>query len=102
MASYVPAVVVHTKRGEPWGTTHAMLVAKEVCDEPFAVINADDYYGVKGFQKMAKFLNEEASTTVFSMCGYVLHRTLSDHGTVNRGVAVVTEDHMLKLSLIQL
>lgn len=96
MDSYVPADVDHTKREKPWGTTHAMLVAKEVCNEPFAVINADDYYGVKGFQKMAKFLNEEASPTMFSMCGYVLHRTLSDHGTVNRGVAVVTEDHMLK------
>lgn len=96
MDSFVPADVDHTKREKPWGTTHAMLVAKDVCNEPFAVINADDYYGVKGFQKMATFLNEEASPTMFSMCGYVLHRTLSDHGTVNRGVAAVTEDHMLQ------
>jgi len=72
-----------------------MLVAKDVCDEPFAVINADDYYGIKGFQKMADFLNNECSPTLFSMCGYVLHRTLSDHGTVNRGVAVVDSDHLL-------
>lgn len=96
MDSYVPADVDHTKRQKPWGTTHAMLVAKDVVDEPFAVINADDYYGVKGFEKMAAFLNEEASPSVFSMCGYVLHRTLSDHGTVNRGVAVVADDSLLK------
>ena len=96
MDSFVPADVDHSKREKPWGTTHAMLVAKDVCDEPFAVINADDYYGVKGFQKMADFLNNEASPELFSMCGYVLHRTLSDHGTVNRGVTVVTKDHMLQ------
>jgi len=74
MDSFVPADVDHSKREKPWGTTHAMLVAKDVCDEPFAVINADDYYGVKGFQKMADFLNNEASPELFSMCGYVLHR----------------------------
>ena len=96
MDSFVPADVDHTKREKPWGTTHAMLVAKDVCNEPFAVINADDYYGVKGFQKMADFLNNEASPELFAMCGYVLHRTLSDHGTVNRGVAAVDENNMLK------
>ncbi|NJC27244.1 nucleotidyltransferase family protein [Neolewinella antarctica] len=98
MDSFVPNDVDHTKREKPWGTTHAMLVAKTVIDanEPFAVINADDYYGVKGFQKMASFLVAEATPTLFSMCGYVLHRTLSDHGTVNRGVAVVAEDYLLK------
>ena len=95
MDSYVPSDVDHTKREKPWGTTHAMLVAKDVVNEPFAVINADDYYGVKGFQKMASFLVAEASPDLFSMCGYVLHRTLSDHGTVNRGVAVVAEDYLL-------
>lgn len=95
MDSFVPSDVDHTKREKPWGTTHAMLVAKDVCDEPFAVINADDYYGIKGFQKMADFLNNECSPTLFSMCGYVLHRTLSDHGTVNRGVAAVDENDLL-------
>ena len=96
MDSFVPADIDHAKREKPWGTTHAMLVAKNVCNEPFAVINADDYYGIKGFQKMADFLNKECSPTLFSMCGYVLHRTLSDHGTVNRGVAVVDGDDLLK------
>ena len=96
MDSFVPDDVDHTKREKPWGTTHAMLVAKDVVNEPFAVINADDYYGVKGFQKMASFLVAEAAPDLFSMCGYVLHRTLSDHGTVNRGVAVVAEDFLLR------
>jgi dTDP-glucose pyrophosphorylase len=96
MDSYVPADVDHTQREKPWGTSHAMLVAKEVVKEPFAVINADDYYGTKAFAKMAKFLTEEASPELFSMVGYVLHRTLSDHGTVNRGVTEVSDDQMLK------
>lgn len=95
MDSYVPSELDHTKREKPWGTTHAMLVAKEVVNEPFAVINADDYYGIKGFQKMADFLNGEVSPTNFSMVGYVLHRTLSDHGTVNRGVTLVSDDQKL-------
>ncbi len=96
MDSYVPEGVDHTKREKPWGTTHAMLVAKEVTHEPFAVINADDYYGTKAFQQMASFLVAEASPTLFSMVGYVLHRTLSDHGTVNRGVTVVSPDYLLQ------
>ena len=95
MDSFVPDDVDHSQREKPWGTTHAVLVAKDVVNEPFAVINADDYYGVKGFQKMAGFLVADAQPDVFAMCGYVLHRTLSDHGTVNRGVAVVGEDYLL-------
>ena len=95
MDSFVPDGVDHTKREKPWGTTHAVLVAKDIVNEPFAVINADDYYGIKGFEKMAGFLVADAEPDVFAMCGYVLHRTLSDHGTVNRGVAVVAEDYLL-------
>jgi hypothetical protein len=72
-----------------------MLVAKDVCNEPFAVINADDYYGIKGFQKMADFLNNDVAPDNFSMVGYVLNRTLSDHGTVNRGVTLVGDDNKL-------
>ena len=96
MDSYVPAGIDPDKREKPWGTSHAMLVAKEVVDEPFAVINADDYYGVEAFQKMASFLVAEADPETFAMVGYVLHRTLSDHGTVNRGVTVVAEDYLLR------
>ncbi|NJB86952.1 dTDP-glucose pyrophosphorylase [Lewinella marina] len=96
MDSFVPDDVDHEKREKPWGTSHAMLVAKDVVNEPFAVINADDYYGVEAFQKMASFLVAEADPETFAMVGYVLHRTLSDHGTVNRGVTVVAEDYLLR------
>ncbi|THH37657.1 nucleotidyltransferase family protein [Neolewinella litorea] len=96
MDSFVPDDVDPEKREKPWGTSHAMLVAKDVVNEPFAVINADDYYGVEAFQKMASFLVAEADPETFAMVGYVLHRTLSDHGTVNRGVTVVAEDYLLR------
>ena len=96
MDSFVPEGIDPEKREKPWGTSHAMLVAKDVVDEPFAVINADDYYGVEAFQKMASFLVAEADPETFAMVGYVLHRTLSDHGTVNRGVTVVAEDYLLR------
>ncbi|MEO0787093.1 MAG: sugar phosphate nucleotidyltransferase [Bacteroidota bacterium] len=96
MDSYVPSQIDHHKREKPWGTAHAMLVAEAVVNEPFAVINADDYYGQTAFKIMASFLMEEASPELYSMMGYVLHNTLSDHGTVNRGVAVVSEDGLLR------
>jgi hypothetical protein len=61
-------------------------VAKDHINEPFAVINADDYYGIKSFELMAEFLKEKCSPELYSMVGYELSNTLSDHGTVNRGV----------------
>ena len=74
-------------RAKPWGTAHAVLVAQDVIDEPFAVINADDYYGISAFDSMAKFLTDECRPDLYSMIGYVLRNTLSDHGSVNRGVS---------------
>lgn len=83
------------ERTKPWGTSHAVLVAKDVIKEPFAVINADDYYGANSFKIMAKFLKEECSPSKMSMIGYVLENTLSENGTVNRGVCNVDENHNL-------
>ena len=74
------------ERTKPWGTTHAVLVAKNVIKEPFAVINADDYYGANSYKIMADFLINECSPSKMCMIGYILKNTLSDHGTVNRGV----------------
>ena len=74
------------EREKPWGTAHAVLVAHDVIREPFAVINSDDYYGASAFHSMARFLVNDCSPTHYSMVGYVLRNTLSDHGTVNRGV----------------
>ena len=71
------------------------MVAKDVIKEPFAVINADDYYGVNSFKIMANFLKEECSPSKMSMIGYILENTLSENGTVNRGVCDVDENHNL-------
>ena len=91
----VPGVDKFPEREKPWGTAHAMLVAENVIKEPFAVINADDYYGVEGFATCAKFLTEACRPDHHCMVGYVISNTLSDHGTVNRGVAAMDEDHYL-------
>lgn len=74
------------QREKPWGTSHAVLVAKDVIHEPFAVINADDYYGQQCFEMLGKFLREEVSPSIYAMVGYTLVNTLSEQGYVNRGV----------------
>ena len=83
------------ERVKPWGTGHAVLVAKDYIHEPFAVINADDFYGRHAFRLIADFLtplsNDEAK---YAMVGYKLKNTLSEHGTVSRGICK-TEDGLL-------
>ena len=83
------------ERTKPWGTSHAVLVAKDVIKEPFAVINADDYYGANSFKIMADFLAHECSPSNMSMLGYILENTLSENGTVNRGVCKVDSKNNL-------
>jgi UTP-glucose-1-phosphate uridylyltransferase len=74
-------------RRKPWGTAHAILVAREVVREPFAVINADDYYGPNSFKIMARFLTrKDLSCHDYAMVGYTLRDTLSEYGSVCRGV----------------
>jgi len=90
----LPGVTL-VKRQKPWGTSHAVLVAKEYIDEPFAVINADDYYGNNSFKIMAEFLKNQCSPSVMSMLGYILENTLSEYGTVNRGVCEVDKNSNL-------
>lgn len=72
-------------RTKPWGTGHAVLAARSVVRGPFAVINADDYYGPGGFVKLALFL-QAAEPGQYAMIGYRLEKTLSDHGSVSRGI----------------
>ncbi len=82
-------------RTKPWGTAHAVLCAKEVIHEPFAVINADDFYGRDSFEKAAEFLKTSCSEKHYSIIGYELKQTLSEHGTVNRGVCGIDgEGHL--------
>lgn len=88
---------VPTDRVKPWGTTHAIIAAKDYVDAPFAVINADDYYGKEAFAKLYKFLTTTEDTDKFhyAMVGYMLKNTLTDNGSVARGVCRVDENHML-------
>ncbi len=80
------------ERTKPWGTAHAVLCAKEVVNEPFAVINADDFYGYDAFENAAAFLDNRCSENNYAIIGYDLERTLSEHGTVNRGVCGLGPD----------
>jgi len=81
-------LTVSPERTKPWGTAHAILMAKDAIHEPFAVINGDDFYGSGAFQTMADYLNALTTTTQtqYSLVGYKVGNTLSDHGTVSRGV----------------
>ncbi len=76
------------QREKPWGTAHAVMVAKENINEPFAVINADDFYGAGAFTTLHRFLVTEAAADTYAMVGYILKNTLSDHGYVSRGISV--------------
>ena len=78
-------------REKPWGTAHAVMVAKDHVNEPFAVINADDFYGADAFKTLQQFLTTEVSDTDYAMVGYILKNTLSDHGYVSRGISIPDE-----------
>lgn len=82
-------------REKPWGTAHAILVAKDVVKEPFCALNADDFYGYNAYKTMAKFLNDSTSENEYSMVGYKLKYTLSDFGSVSRGICDVDANHNL-------
>ncbi len=81
-------VAYETDRKKPWGTTHAILSAKHLIDGPFIVINADDYYGQESFREAVEAM-KKLSDKEYLIMGYELVNTLSDHGTVNRGVCEV-------------
>src|SRR5690606_24468230 len=89
MNLFVPPGHIPTERSKPWGTGHAVLCAKDVIHEPFAVINADDFYGQDAFVQAANFLNEQCNENTYAIIGYSLQNTLSKHGTVSRGVCEV-------------
>ncbi|MCB0688557.1 MAG: NTP transferase domain-containing protein [Saprospiraceae bacterium] len=80
------------EREKPWGTSQAVLVAKDVIDEPFAVINADDYYGQECFHILGDFLKKDVNPHTYAMVGYTLSNTLSEKGHVNRGVCSTDRD----------
>lgn len=89
---------VNPERVKPYGTAHAILVAKDVVKEPFTVINADDFYGKDAFLVMSDFLQKEQNPEYpeFAMVGYMLANTLSENGSVSRGVCVADASHCLE------
>jgi UTP-glucose-1-phosphate uridylyltransferase len=92
----IPEKYKDNQRQKPWGTAHALLMAKNVVSENFAVINADDFYGKEAFDVMAKKLMQTDKTSNnFSMMGYVLKNTVSDYGFVSRGECKVDDNNFL-------
>ena len=85
------------ERTKPWGTNHAVLMGKDVIKEPFAVINADDFYGRDAFAVMGKWLSDlpEGSTGKYSMVGFRICNTLSENGSVARGVCSKNDQELL-------
>jgi len=84
-------------RIKPWGTCHAVLAARKVVDGPFAVINADDYYGPESFKEIYEYLNshEDGEFYEYAMVGYNLSSTITEHGSVARGVCEEDENNYL-------
>ena len=85
-----PGYLVPAGRTKPWGTTHAILMAASAIHEPFAVINADDFYGAESYRALAHHL--QSGTPDYAMVGFVLRNTLSDFGSVARGVCRVDDE----------
>lgn len=89
----IPAdITVPEGREKPWGTTHALLACRNIVHEPFAIINADDFYGKDAYKVIYDFLTTEASDGHYAMVGYPCMNTLTDRGTVTRGVCEKDED----------
>lgn len=93
-----PGYTIPNDRTKPWGTGHAILSAMQTVRDPFAVINADDFYGQLAYQKIYNYLSETPVDTLpanYCMVGYPLKNTLSEHGSVSRGICSVSEDDKL-------
>ncbi len=88
-------ITVPEGRTKPWGTGQAVLAARQVVDCPFAVINADDYYGKEAYVKLHDFLCQETPSNAFAMAGFVLANTLSENGGVTRGVCRMDDQGFL-------
>ena len=91
---YLPeGFTLPSERVKPWGTNHAVMMAKDVIKEPFAVINADDFYGREAYKTIGDYLVElSESRNRYCMVGYQVNKTLSENGTVSRGVCTVDEE----------
>ena len=89
-------IKLNPQREKPWGTAHAMLMASKVIDTPFAVINADDYYGNNSFKVLADALiNNKNKSGKYTMVGFYLNKTLSESGVVSRGICTTDSNNFL-------
>ncbi len=95
MKAYLGEYNLPAERKKPWGTSHAILCAQAVVDEPFAVINADDFYSSDAFKQAFDFLTTTCNATTYALVGYELANTLSENGSVSRGVCEVDADNNL-------
>lgn len=92
----VPSFVnVPQSRVKPWGTSHAILSCKEVVNEPFTVINADDFYGFDPYLKIKNFFDENNDINSYSMIGYQVKNTMTENGAVKRGVCEKNDKNLL-------
>ncbi len=95
----LPDGVVYTgERPKPWGTAHAVWTARNVINGPFAVINADDFYGAAAYRNAADFMRAHKNDNTFALVGYTLKDTLSEHGTVSRGVCKVDGENLVSVN----
>lgn len=88
-------VEVPKGRVKPWGTSHAILSAKKYVNEPFTVINADDFYGYDPYKKIKEFFDNNTDSNSYAMIGYKTKNTMSENGSVKRGVCSKSEDNLL-------
>ena len=89
-------MMLPAERTKPWGTGHALLAARNVVKEPFAVINADDFYGREPYQVVSDFLSKDAgNASLYALIGFVLRNTLSEYGSVARGICDTDQDGKL-------
>ncbi len=94
----IPSYIkVDSKREKPWGTAHAVWSARHVIDSDFVIINADDYYGKQAFEGAANFIINNTSNSTYALVGYSLKDTLSDFGSVSRGVCSVNNEKLISI-----
>jgi Nucleotidyl transferase len=91
------AITLEVNREKPWGTAHAVWTARKVVKSEFVIINADDYYGKQAFEGAANFVKNNSSNNTYALVGYNLKDTLSEHGSVSRGVCSVDDGHLISI-----
>ncbi len=95
MKQYTDNFKIDYQREKPWGTAHALFCCKDICNNPFVVINADDFYGKSSFEHAINFFKKEKQSHL--VIPYLLQNTLSENGTVNRGICEIENDLLISI-----